>query len=67
MASIITVWNVAEKRFLKGINGELYDHSNRIKVDIDRLKEVKVFVQKCLNKEQREKHGAYAFELRPPF
>ena len=34
---------------------------------MDRLKEVKVFVQKCLNKEQREKYGAYAFELRPPF
>ena len=67
MASIITVWNVAEKRFLKGINGELNDHSSRNEVDMDRLKEVKVFVQKCLNKEQRENYGAYAFELRPPF
>ena len=47
MASIITVWNVAEKRFLKGINGELNDQSNRSDVDMDKLKEVKVFVQKC--------------------
>jgi hypothetical protein len=47
MASIITVWNVAEKRFLKDINGELNDQSNRSDVDMDKLKEVKVFVQKC--------------------
>jgi hypothetical protein len=47
MASIITVWNVAEKRFLKGINRELNDQSNRSDVDMDKLKEVKVFVQKC--------------------
>jgi hypothetical protein len=34
---------------------------------MDKLKEVKVFVLKCLNKEEREKYAAYAFELRPPF
>jgi hypothetical protein len=34
---------------------------------MDRLKEVKVFVQKWLNKEQRENYGDYAFELLPPF
>ena len=47
MASIINVWNVAEKRFLKGINAELNDQSNRSDVDMEKLKEVKVFVQKC--------------------
>jgi hypothetical protein len=47
MASIINVWNVAEKRFLKDINAELNDQSNRSDVDMDKLKEVKVFVQKC--------------------
>ena len=58
---------MAEKRFLKGINGELNDQSNRSDVDMDKLKEVKVFVQKCKDKKEREEYAAYAFELRPPF
>jgi hypothetical protein len=47
MAAIHRSWYRAEKRFLKGINGELNDQSNRSDVDMDKLKEVKVFVQKC--------------------
>ena len=44
MAAIHRSWYRAEKRFLKGINGELNDQSNRIEVDMDKLNEVKVFV-----------------------